>query len=98
MANASTRFWRSVLAASRQARLKYLTWRSSGRAGSWLLLGERPRGAALNLSVRLHRPDMNRQGISSRGYTAADRIACLALFDGNTPEFFAPAERNEFSH
>ena len=41
---------------------------------------------------------MKRQGISSRDYTGADRIACLALFDSNTPEFFAPAERNEFSH
>lgn len=31
-----------------------------------------------------------------RGYTASDRAACLALFDGNTPRFFATSERAEF--
>ncbi len=28
-----------------------------------------------------------------RAYTAADRAACLALFDGNAPEYFTAAER-----
>ena len=31
-----------------------------------------------------------------RAYRAADRDACLALFDGNTPGFFAPSERADF--
>ena len=35
--------------------------------------------------------------IVSRPYTSADRAACLALFDGNTPRFFAPKERAEFA-
>ena len=32
-----------------------------------------------------------------RPYTAADRAACLALFDANVPEFFAPNERTDFA-
>lgn len=31
-----------------------------------------------------------------RAYAAADLPACLALFDGNTPRFFAPEERAGF--
>lgn len=31
-----------------------------------------------------------------RPYEAADREACLALFDQNCPEFFAPNERAEY--
>lgn len=32
-----------------------------------------------------------------RAYRLSDASACLALFDGNTPAFFAPAERTEFT-
>ena len=32
-----------------------------------------------------------------RAYQAADRNACLALFDGNTPRFFTPEERADFA-
>jgi GNAT superfamily N-acetyltransferase len=32
-----------------------------------------------------------------RPYAPSDAPACLALFDGNTPEYFAPAERGEFA-
>ncbi len=32
-----------------------------------------------------------------RAYDAADRAACLALFDGNTPTFFAAGERSDFA-
>ncbi|HEY0019665.1 MAG TPA: GNAT family N-acetyltransferase [Longimicrobium sp.] len=32
-----------------------------------------------------------------RDYTAADRAACLAVFDSNVPEFFIPAEREAFA-
>lgn len=32
-----------------------------------------------------------------REYTAADREACLAVFDSNTPLFFLPKEREEFA-
>lgn len=31
-----------------------------------------------------------------RAYLPGDASACLALFDGNTPMFFAPAERTDF--
>ena len=31
-----------------------------------------------------------------RPFRPADLDACLRLFDGNTPEFFAPNERDEF--
>ncbi|RTL35455.1 MAG: GNAT family N-acetyltransferase [Burkholderiales bacterium] len=31
-----------------------------------------------------------------RPYVAADLAACLALFDSNVPQFFAPHERPEF--
>lgn len=34
---------------------------------------------------------------SFRAYTPADRVACLALFDGNTPAFFAEVERGDFA-
>ena len=34
--------------------------------------------------------------ISSRLYQPQDRIGCLAVFDGNTPRYFAPEERAEF--
>ena len=32
-----------------------------------------------------------------RPYAPADEAACLALFDSNTPDFFAPAERADFA-
>lgn len=32
-----------------------------------------------------------------RPYTLADREACLAIFDANTPRFFAPHERPDFA-
>lgn len=32
-----------------------------------------------------------------RRYADGDRAACLALFDGNVPDFFAPAERVPFA-
>lgn len=35
--------------------------------------------------------------IVSRPYVATDLTACLAVFDGNVPDYFAPAEREEFS-
>ncbi|KQQ36309.1 hypothetical protein ASF61_07280 [Duganella sp. Leaf126] len=31
-----------------------------------------------------------------RPYTPSDLAACLSIFDGNTPEFFSPCEREEF--
>jgi len=31
-----------------------------------------------------------------RSYSPADRAACLAVFDSNTPRFFNPAERSGF--
>lgn len=31
-----------------------------------------------------------------RPYTTRDRAACLAIFDGNAPRFFAPEERADF--
>lgn len=31
-----------------------------------------------------------------RAYSPADRAACLAVFDSNTPRFFDPAERRDF--
>jgi len=34
--------------------------------------------------------------ILSRRYRPGDRTACLAIFDSNTPPFFAPEERAEF--
>ncbi|RZJ45532.1 MAG: GNAT family N-acetyltransferase [Brevundimonas sp.] len=33
---------------------------------------------------------------TARPYTAADRAACLALFDSNAPRFFDPSERVGF--
>lgn len=35
--------------------------------------------------------------VSFRAYAQADRAACLALFDGNTPAFFAEVERGDFA-
>lgn len=32
-----------------------------------------------------------------RAYTAADEAACLALFELNTPDFFAPSEREDYA-
>ena len=34
--------------------------------------------------------------MSLRAYTPEDRPACLALFDGNVPEFFLATERQDF--
>ena len=39
---------------------------------------------------------MKRQ-LSFRPYLSADRDACLAIFDANTPAFFAPGERSDYS-
>lgn len=33
---------------------------------------------------------------TARPYDAADREACLALFDSNAPRFFDPSERGDF--
>ena len=33
---------------------------------------------------------------SFRPYTSADREACLAIFDANSPTFFAPNERADY--
>ncbi|WP_198420889.1 GNAT family N-acetyltransferase [Massilia atriviolacea] len=33
-----------------------------------------------------------------RPYRSSDVLACLDIFDGNTPRFFAPVERAEFEH
>lgn len=35
--------------------------------------------------------------ITSRPYLPDDSVACLALFDSNTPQYFAPQERAEFA-
>ena len=35
--------------------------------------------------------------IRTRPFAPGDRAACLAIFDGNVPRFFAPAERVEFT-
>lgn len=35
--------------------------------------------------------------MARRPFRADDRDACLALFDGNTPTFFAPSEREGFA-
>jgi len=40
---------------------------------------------------------MNGADVNVRSYTPQDRVACLAIFDGNTPDFFAPFERAEFA-
>jgi len=34
--------------------------------------------------------------VSFRQYTQNDRASCLAIFDANCPEFFAPNERNDY--
>ena len=34
--------------------------------------------------------------VTARPFAAADGPACLALFDGNVPRFFAPEERADF--
>ena len=35
--------------------------------------------------------------ITFRPYAASDRAACLAIFDDNCPEFFAPNERDDYA-
>ena len=40
---------------------------------------------------------MNSAHVNVHPYTPQDRLACLGIFDGNTPEFFAPSERTEFA-
>lgn len=35
--------------------------------------------------------------LAVRPYHPNDRTACLAVFDGNTPRFFAPSERADFA-
>jgi N-acetylglutamate synthase-like GNAT family acetyltransferase len=40
---------------------------------------------------------MTKHGLSVRDYDTKDRVACLELFDGNTPDFFAAEERGEYS-
>ena len=35
--------------------------------------------------------------VTTRPYALQDREACLAIFDGNTPDYFAPTERAEFA-
>lgn len=35
--------------------------------------------------------------ITPRPYALTDQAACLAIFDANTPRFFAPSERPEFA-
>jgi GNAT superfamily N-acetyltransferase len=35
--------------------------------------------------------------VQFRPYAGADRAACLALFDANCPEFFAPNERADYA-
>jgi len=39
----------------------------------------------------------NSDPVAVRPYRCEDRAACLAIFDGNTPEYFAPDERSEFA-
>jgi GNAT superfamily N-acetyltransferase len=40
---------------------------------------------------------MNSVDVDVRPYTPQDRMGCLAIFDGNTPDYFAPSERAEFA-
>ena len=40
---------------------------------------------------------MSSAHVNVRPYTPQDRVACLAVFDGNTPDYFAPFERTEFA-
>lgn len=35
--------------------------------------------------------------VGFRSYAVADRAACLALFDANCPEYFAPNERADYA-
>ena len=42
-------------------------------------------------------PDLPGWGMNVRPYRPDDEAACLALFDGNMPQFFAEAEREEFA-
>ena len=37
------------------------------------------------------------KSIVFRKYSAADREACLDIFDANSPTFFSPNERNDFA-
>jgi predicted GNAT family N-acyltransferase len=41
-------------------------------------------------------PKRNISTNSVRNYGPTDEPECLALFDGNTPKFFAPSERQQF--
>jgi GNAT superfamily N-acetyltransferase len=40
---------------------------------------------------------MIRAHVNVRPYTLQDRVACLAIFDGNTPIYFAPSERADLA-
>lgn len=53
------------------------------RCGGWTGIARRRYGFAMD-------------ELTFRPYRADDFTACLALFDGNTPEFFAAYERAEF--
>ena len=39
----------------------------------------------------------NHEGWAVHEYAVEDRTACLALFDSNSPEFFAPEERADYA-
>ncbi len=41
---------------------------------------------------------MDKPEFTFRPYTPADEIACLELFDSNTPRFFGPEERPDFAN
>jgi hypothetical protein len=38
-----------------------------------------------------------KQSLEFKPYHATDRSACLALFDENCPEYFAPGERDDYA-
>ncbi|MFW6200941.1 MAG: GNAT family N-acetyltransferase [Gemmatimonadota bacterium] len=40
--------------------------------------------------------DEGQAQMHARDYAPADRAACVAVFESNVPEFFVPAEREEF--
>ena len=40
---------------------------------------------------------MNSAAVTVRRYVHQDRASCLAIFDGNTPDYFSPDERREFA-
>src|SRR2546427_3214155 len=78
-----------------------LTRRSSGRAGTCLLLGDRQRGAPLNFIVRWQHDDPRRvqQGGDMSGFKRGSRITCvlclavLALAGTASPTMAQTAER-----